>query len=291
MSLGANQITTTSHSNFNPTIWSKETIREFEATLVLGDKVNRSRDGEVRQFGQAIKMNTISNLAAFDKTANTAVSLQDPTESQVTLNVDKHKYAAFLVEDMEKVQANVDLMSEYTSKAGYAVKKAFDTDLANLATGFSQSAGTYNTALTEDAILNGIETIDLNDVPQNDRCFVLRPEAVRDLRDIDDYTRFDGTGYAGSFAYGTVGDGKQMRPNGLVGMLYNAPIYMTTQIAKTGNNISNMYFHKDALAAAVQMSPRVQSDYKLEYLGNLTVVDMLYGVVELRDEAGLELRS
>lgn len=291
MSSGANQITTTSHNGFNPIIWSKEVIRAFEANLVIGDKVNRSSDGEVKQFGQSIKKNTISNLAAFDKAANTAVALQDPSESQVTLTVDQHKYAAFLVEDMEKVQSNVDLMAEYTNKAGYAVKKAFDTSLANLATGFSQSAGTYNTALTEDAMLDAVETLDLADVPQNERCWILRPEAVRDLRDIDDYTRYDGTGYAGAFAMGGIGDAKAIRPNGLVGMLYNAPIYMTTQIAKSGNNISNMYFHKDALAAAMQQSPRVQSDYKLEYLGWLTVVDEIYGVVELRDNAGLELKS
>ncbi len=291
MSLGANQITKTSHNGFLPIIWSKETIRDFEANLVLGNKVNRSRDGEVKQFGQSIKMNTISNLAAYNKANNTAVALQDPTESQVTLNVDKWKYSAFLVEDIVKAQSNVDLMSEYTSKAGYAVSKAFDSDLAALATGFSQSAGTYNTALTEDAMLDSVEILDLQDVPQNDRCWVLRPEAVRDLRDIDDYTRYDGTGYAGAFAMGSVGDGKGIRPSGLVGMLYNAPIYQTTQIQKSGNNISNMYFHRDALAAAVQQNPRVQTQYKLEYLGWLTVVDMLYGVVELRDNAGLELKS
>jgi hypothetical protein len=291
MSLGANQITKASHGNFAPILWSKETIRAFEANLVLGNKVNRSRDGEVRSFGQSIKMNTISNLAAFNKVGNTAVALQDPTESQVTLLINQHKYTAFLVEDIIKAQSNVDLMSEYTSKAGYAVNKAFDSDIAALATGFSQSTGTYNTALTEDVLLDSVETLDLQDVPQNDRCFTLRPEAVRDLRDIDDYTRFDGTGYAGGFAMGSIGDGKGIRPNGLVGMLYNAPVYMTTQIQKAGNNISNMYFHKDAIAAAVQQSPRVQTQYKVEYLGFLTVVDMLYGTVELRDNAGLELKS
>jgi hypothetical protein len=291
MSLGVNDMTTVSHNIFRPELWSKEVIRAFEANLVLGGKVNRSRDSEVSQYGQSIKMNTISNLAAFDKVPNTQVALQDPTESQVTLNINKWKYAAFLVEDMLKAQSNVNLMSEYTSKAGYAVRKALDTDLANLATGFSQSAGAYNTALTEDALLDAVELLDLADVPQNDRCWVLRPEAVRDLRDIDDYTRYDGTGYAGGFAMGTVGNGTQIRPDGLVGMLYNAGVYMTTQIAKSGNNISNMFFHKDALAAAVQQSPRVQSEYKLEYLGWLTVVDILYGVVELRDNAGVELRS
>jgi hypothetical protein len=90
---------------------------------------------------------------------------------------------------------------------------------------------------------------------------------------------------------GAIGDGKGIRPNGLVGTLYNAPVYMTTQIQKSGNNISNMYFHKDAIAAAVQQAPRVQTQYKVEYLGWLTVVDMIYGFVELRDNAGLELKS
>lgn len=289
--LGVNDITTTSHNIFRPEIWSRETIRAFEAVLCLANKVNRSRDSEVSSFGQSIKMNTISNLSAYDKIANTQVALQDPTESQVTLNINKHKYTAFLIEDMLKVQSNVDLMSEYTEKAGYAVKKALDTDLANLATGFSQSAGTYNTALTDTTILTAVQTLDDQDVPQDNRHFVLRPSAVKDLRDIADYTRYDGTGYAGSFAMGSIGDGKAIRPNGLVGMIYNADITMTTQIAKSGNNTSNMYFHKDALAAAVQQAPRTQSEYKLEYLGWLTVVDILYGVVELRDNAGVELKS
>jgi hypothetical protein len=223
--------------------------------------------------------------------ANTQVSLQSPTESQITLSVNNHKYAAFLVEDMEKAQSNVNLMAEYTSKAGYAVKKALDTSLANLATGFSQSAGTYNTALTESTLLDAVLLLDNADVPQNDRCFVLRPKGVRELRAVDDYTRYDGTGYAGNVAAGSLGDGSKIRPNGLVGMLYNAGVYMTTQIAQSGNNISNMLFHKDALAAAVQQLPRVQSEYKLEYLGWLTVVDILYGVVELRDNAGVELKD
>lgn len=291
MSLGANQITKTSHNGFAPVLWSKETIRAFEANLILGNKVNRSRDAEVRDQGQSIKMNSISNLQALDKASNTQVALQDPTESQVTLLINKHKYTAFLVEDLIKAQSNVNLMSEYTEKAGYAIKQALDSDIAALATGFSQFAGAYNTALTEDAMLNAVEALDVADVPSNDRVFVLRPEAVRDLRNIDDYTRYDGTGYAGGFAMGAVGDGKGIRPNGLVGMLYNSEVYMTTQIQKAGNNISNMYFHRDAIAAAVQLAPRVQSEYKLEYLGFLTVTDMIYGVIELRDNAGLELRS
>ena len=291
MSLGANQITPVSAAGFLPIIWSKEVIREVQANLILADKVNRSRDSEVASFGQSIKMNTISNLVALDAVSNTQVALQDPTESQVTLSINKHKYAAFLVEDMVKVQSNVNLMAEYTISAAYAIKKALDTDIANLATGFSQAAGAYASALTEDTILDAVRFLDNADVPLNDRTWVFKPQAVRDLRDIDEFTRYDGTGYAGGFAMGSVGDGKQIRPNGLVGMLYNAPVYMTTQIAQSGTNVSNMYFHRDAIAAAVQQSPRVQSQYKLEYLGNLTVADIIYGVIEMRDTFGVEVKS
>ena len=35
---------------------------------------------------------------------------------------------------------------------------------------------------------------------------------------------------------------------------------------------------------------RLQSDYKLEYLGTLVVADLIFGVIENRDEAGVWIR-
>ena len=49
--------------------------------------------------------------------------------------------------------------------------------------------------------------------------------------------------------------------------------------------------HKEALALAMQKSPRVQTQYKAEYLADLCVVDVIYGVVETRDAFGVELKS
>lgn len=290
MALGTNHMTTTTGDVFRPQVWSKEIIRAFEANLVIADKVWRF-DQDVVQMGKSIVIPQLSNLVALDKVSNTEVTLQAPTEGSITLTLDKHKHTAFLVEDLLDVQSNYNLLAEYTHKAGYAIKRAVDTDLANLATGFSNSTGTYNTTLTVATMLTSAQTLDDNDVPYDNRCWILRPHAVNDLRTLSDYMRYDGTGYAGGHAYGGVGKSEPARPNGLSGMLYNAPVYATTQIAQTGNNISNLYMHREALALAMQKAPRVQSDYRVEHLGHLVVADVIYGVIETRDNAGLELRN
>lgn len=289
MPLGANQMTTTTGNVFRQDIWSKEIIRATEANLVLADKVWRF-DQEVASKGKTVTIPGLSNLVATDKIANTQVTLQSPTETSVVITIDQHKHTAFLVEDILAAQSDYALMSEYTKKAGYAIRRAVDTSVANLATGFSVNKGTYNTTLTTGAILGSVQSLDDNDVPQENRQWVLKPKAVSDLRTISDYTRYDGTGYAGAAATGAIGDGKK-RSNGQVGMLYNSPVYMSTQIAQSGNNISNMYFHKEAIGMAMQKSPRVQTDYVLQFLSDLCVVDVLYGVIETRDLFGVELRA
>lgn len=283
-------MTTTTGSVFRPDIWSKEIIRATEANLVLADKVWRF-DPDVVSKGKTVNIPQLSNLVANDKLSNTEVVLQSPTEGSVTLTINQHKHTAFLVEDILATQSQYSLLSEYTKKAAYAIKRAVDTSIANLATGFSTAKGAYNTTITTAAILGSVQALDDADAPLTDRVWVLKPKAVADLRTISDYTRYDGTGYAGAAAKGGIGDGSAVKSNGQVGMLYNAPVLMSTQIAQSGNNISNMYFHKEAIALAMQKAPRVQSDYVLQYLGNLTVADVMYGLIETRDAFGVELKA
>lgn len=290
MPLGVNQMTTTTGNVFRPDIWSKELTRAFEANLVAADKFSRF-DQDVAYKGKTVQIPNLSNLAAVDKVSNTAVTLQAPTETSITLTLDQHKHAAFLVEDILAAQSQYNLLAEYTQKAGYALRRALDTSILDLATGFSGSAGTYNTTITTTAVLTAVQTLDDADVPMMDRCWILKPHAVSDLRTIADYTKYDGTGYAGGAAYGGIGKADMVRPNGLVGELYNAPVYMTTQVDQTGNNISNMYAHKEAIAVAVQKNVRVQSQNRIEYLSELVVADIIYGVIERRDNAGVEFRN
>ena len=55
----------------------------------------------------------------------------------------------------------------------------------------------------------------------------------------------------------------------------------------TTDQLVGLFLHESALALAMQQNPRMQSQYKLEWLGDLMVADTIFGGGELRDNAGL----
>lgn len=271
-----NNITVTEADVFIPEIWSKDTVVATESKLVLG-KLAWSFDKDAK-MGDTIHVPSLSNLVANDKVKNVKVQLQAPTETNTDISLDTHKEVSFLVEDMAQTQSSRDLRAPYTEKAGYALAKAMDSSLAALAASFSQTKGTYNTAITTDVVLDSIELLDEADAPENDRYFVFRPDVKRDLLDLAAYTSSD---YVGGRPVET----------GSIGSLYGVDTYMSTNIYKTGSNTNNMLFQKEAIALAKQKNVRVQSDYDVQELGWVTVADCIYGVKEMRDNHAVLVKT
>lgn len=269
-------ITTTKADAFIAEVWSKELIEATNPKLVLANLVWRF-DGEAK-MGDTIHVPSLTNLVANDKVANTDVSLQAPTETNTDILINKHKECSFVVEDIAKLKANRDLRAMYTERASTAIARQIDSDIAALAATLSQTKGTYNTAITTDVILDSIETLDLLDVPMDGRAFCFRSDVKRDLLDLAAYTSSD---YV---------DGRPVS-TGAFGSLYGVQTYETNNLVKTGNNTDNMLFHKDAIALAMAQAPRVQSEYSLMKLGDLTVCDAVYGVKEMRDSFGVLVKT
>jgi len=270
-------LTTTTSAEFIPEVWSKMVLKAVEDNLVLANLVTRL-DADVKGRGDIIHIPNVSNLAANDKIAGSEVQLQAPTETSVTLTVNQHKESSFLVEDIADVQSQYNLMSLYTDKAGFAIAEAVDSSLAALASGFSQVQGTFNTAITTDVVLDSIQDLDDANVPQSDRHFVFRPDVKRDLLDLSTYTSKD-----------FVSGGPVQ--SGMIGDLYGVSTYMSNNVLRAGSNTSNMMFHKEAMALAMQNGPRVQSENSIRDLGSIVVADALYGVIELRDTFGVLVRT
>jgi N4-gp56 family major capsid protein len=269
-------MTVTTKANFIPELWSKETIKAVEKNLVVANLVWRF-DSEAKN-GDTIHIPNVSNFTAQDKTAGVTTTPQATTEGKIDLSINTHKEVTFVLEDIAKVQASYDLMGIYTQKAGYTIAQAIDTSLTALASGFSQTKGTFNTAITTDVVLDSIELLDLADVPQDERYFVFQPDVKRDLLDIDRYVSVDFVNQKGV-------------TNGMIGELYGIKTFMSTNVLKSGSNTSNMMFHKQALALALQQAPRAQSDYHLPDLGWRVTVDAIYGVVETRDTFGVLVKT
>ena len=280
---------TTANAVFIPEVWSADIIRAAESNLVLASKVKRY-DGEVKSKGDIIHIPELSNLTAYAKSAGTAVTLNSVTESEKTITVNQHYETSFMIEDISKVQAQPDLMSEYTQKAGYTIAKQLDTSLAGLYTDLSQYVGDGSTNVTDANVIRAIQYLDDADAPENDRVFVIKPSAKADLMAIDKFVLRTGPGW--STDNSPILNG--VKENGFWGDLYGVKVFVTTNLtteAGTPTVVHNLLFQKEAFGLAVQQSPRTQSQYKQEYLATLVTVDILYGYSELRDTFAVDYRA
>jgi hypothetical protein len=283
-------ITTTTASVFLPNLWSMDTLRATERALVAAGLVKRY-DSLVKGRGQAIIIPNISNLSANAKVQNTDVTTQVITETSTTLNINKWYESSFEIEDMVSVQSNYDLRSEYSEKAGYAIAAQVDSDVLALYTTFTTvDVGTYGQDITDATIVAALLALNTGDISLENRAFIIAPSQLAAIMKIDKFVKAD---YLGQYQLPTpVKTGPNSRY--MWGEIYGVPVYYTNQVPVTlasPNQTHNVLLQKEAIALAVQQSPRLQAAYWLPSLAWKVVVDVIYGVVGLRTLAGVEVRS
>lgn len=280
MGLGTNQMTITTGAVFIPEVWSKELQRATESNLVTARLVKRF-DAEVQNVGQIIHIPKISNLVANQKSANTQVSFQAPTESKIDLTVNKHYEASFLIEDYLEAEAAYRIQEEYKEKQAYALAKQIDTDILALNSNVTQTVGTSGVPPTDPNILRAIQYLDDADSPAQDRAFIMKPSLKSSLLAIDKYVNQDFTGM-----------GDVPVKTGLFGQRYGILFYVSTNVPNDANgNPSNIMLQKECFAAALQKNVTIKTDYIIEYLGQAYVAQVLYGVITYRATFGVNVLS
>lgn len=305
MALGTNNTTKTVADKFIPELWSDEVIAGYKKNLVLANLVTRmSHKGKK---GDTVHIPAPARGAASAKGAGAQVTLIAPSHSEVQVSINSHYEYSVLIEDIVEVQALQSLRRFYTDDAGYALATRVDSDLFAQAESLQGgTVGGTGASLWEKAVIGGdgttlfdgsasgggatdigdagirkmILTLDNADVPMDGRSLVIPPIAANDLLGIN---RFTEQQYIGS------GDAIK---TGKIGMIYGVDVYVssncpTVSPASGGDARIGLLLHKDALVLAEQMGVRSQTQYKQEYLGDLFTADTLYGVAELRDNAGV----
>ena len=129
----------TSAAKFIPEIWSDEVIAAYKKNLVLANLVKKM--SMAGKKGDTIHVPKPVRGAAHAKAEGVAVTVQNATEGEVQIAINKHFEYSRLIEDITDVQALSSLRQFYTEDAGYALATQVDTDLHSLATGLG-SAGT-----------------------------------------------------------------------------------------------------------------------------------------------------
>lgn len=300
MPLGTAQQTITTGDVFIPEIWSRKTQRAVESNLVLANLVLR-KDDEVADAGDTFHEPKVSNITANQKAANTQVTLNAPTETEFTMSINRHFESSYLVEDRLKKQAKYAVLDQYSGKAGYAINQRIDSDIAGLYAGLSQQVGNATTAVNDTNLTRGVQYLDDADSPQSERYFVIKPAVLAQLRRIQKFSEWTSLGIspnpaagAGGLSNGSGAVIRRIGPNGLVGTLYNVEVYMTTNLVEesgTSDTVHNLLFQREAFALGLQQKPRMQFQYKQEYLGTLATTDAIWGFAEYRDSFGIDFRS
>lgn len=303
-----------SNSPFVPEEWSMETIAAYKSNLVVAANVTTiSHKGKK---GDAIHIPVPTRGAASAKVAETMVTLQAPSATVLTVSINKHYEYSYMLEDVMDIQGLDSFQRFYTDDSGYALARQIDFDLHVLGTGlqggtldatpgtpaantlaydaavigsdgttlWAESGSGNGAALADAGIRKMIQTLDDEDIPSIDRVWVIPPVEKKNLLGLSRFTE--------QAFVGEMGSQNSIR-NGLVGNLYGDPVRVSTNCptvydsGATNSFRVGMYFQKGAFALAEQLGVRVQRQYQQEYLGTLYTSDTLYGVKELRDDAGV----
>jgi HK97 family phage major capsid protein len=297
----------TAADKFIPEIWSDEVIAAYKANLVLANLVRKmSFKGKK---GDTLHIPKPTRGTAAAKAANTAVTIQANTESEVQVLIDQHFEYSRFIEDIVETQALSSLRSFYTEDAGYALAKKVDDTLIGLAKTFGDGTTTYvhsnsyyidastgltlyalDTVVTSDLFTDAgfrklIQLMDDADVPMDGRKFAIPPSLRNAIMGIDRYNSSDFV------------DGRGVN-NGQIGKLYGIDIYVSSNMptieTAADNSVGDaikaaLLFHTDTMVFAEQLGVRSQTQYKLDYLSTLYTADTLFGVKTVRPEAGFVL--
>ena len=302
MALGTNQVTTTIANNFIPELWSDEVIGAYKSNLVVANLVTKlSHKGKK---GDTIHIPVPARGSASAKAANTQVTLSAATNTVVDVSINKHYEYSKLIEDIAEVQSLASMRKFYTDDAGYALATQVDDDLFALGEGLQGgTVGGSNAASWEKAVIGStgatdytgnssnaaditdagirkmILILDDADVPMDNRAIILPPIAANDMLGINRFTEQQ-----------FIGSGDAIK-TGKIGQIYGVDVYISSNCPSASGNSGadrvGMMIHKDALVLAEQVGVRSQTQYKQEYLGDLFTSDTIYGVAELRNDAGV----
>jgi hypothetical protein len=216
------------NGNFIPEIWSKKLQAKFYAATVLGAIANHDWEGEIKGAGSKVIIRAIPTVTIGDYGIGGTINYQDLTDDKIELLIDKAKYFAFKVDDVDEVQADVPIVNMTTQDAAEQMKITVDTDvLGNVYSNAGNALAT--TIITSSNVLGWIidagVKLDEANVPEEGRWLVIPPWIAGMIKqsDLKDAS--------------LAGDGTSIMRNGRLGMIDRFTLFNSNNLALTGTGV------------------------------------------------------
>lgn len=243
-------------------------------------------------------------------TQGAEITTAGPAQNDVTLTVSTHEYVAYIIGDLQAVQllSSFPFNEVYVKKSAGVLRTSLEDGLFGLWSGLSTSTiGDTATVLTDSEIRQAINAAESRnfDINDGDWSFFFHPYVFWvQLGAVAKYYDQSQRGPQSASGFVQTGNFGAGNPNtAMKGTLYGVPVQVSSRVVSGLQTYRNLLANKMAFGYATQTlhTPgsnstegsrvRAQSGYERRNLGNLTVVDMIWGATELRDELAVLLNA
>jgi hypothetical protein len=296
--LGATSVPVT--HNYIPQLYGKKVLYDFYKSTVWKEVTNTDYEGQFKNAGESIQIRYAPEITTSNYTKGLAITYEVPAHDSVEMTISYAKYQAFRVDDVDKVQMDVDLMNMYATDAAQRLQIQVDVDvLTAMATGVHAS----NTGATAGAISGDIQLGAVTDATTNievDRTNAL--DKLVDLgqalteQNIPEGDRFAiiPAWYASRLKLSDIkaadfsGDSTGVVRTGLIGMIDGMKIYVNNSVYSAASGAETSYYvvagTKAATSFALQLS-KVDTLKIPESFGEYWRTLWVYGIKVIRSEA------
>ncbi len=233
-------------NHFIPEVFSKKLQAKFYAQTVLSEVTTNEYEGEISGMGNKVNIRTVPSVTVADYTGS--LSYADVTSGTIELDINKAKSYAFKVDDILRLQADIDFMNEAANDAAQNMKISIEQDVfANVAAGstltdINATPSNITTGTILGHILDAGTQLDENNIPEDGRFMIVNP-AIASLLKQSELRQ----------AYLT-GDNVSPLRNGYIGMVDRFKMFVSNNLSTTSGVTSGLYGHPKAIAYASQFT-------------------------------------
>lgn len=229
-------------------------------------------------------------------TQGAEVTTESQTLDDITLAINTHRYVSTNIgdKDARQILSSFDINAALARKFRNMCFDGLEDALAALWSGLStNSVGDTGTVLTDLELRQAVEKLDTGNFDLSMASWVLHPTVF--WTQVAAISKIYDASIAGTSGAGVSGD---FGPAAGIarGSVYGIPLYLSSNVVSGLQTYRNLLLHKEAFGYAIQTpgaqgDVRVQAQNRLANIATLAVVDIVYGVVEMRDAAGVVVNA
>ena len=221
-------------STFIPELWSARLLQGLEKSHVATNLVNRDYEGQIRNQGDKVNINTLSDVAIKTYTPNSDIaSPDDLTTTKQQLEITEADYFNIQLDDVDRVQAAGELMDTAMRNVAYKMNDRTDSFiLGKIASGVDSGniIGTTESPIqvTKNNIYESIiemrTKLDKANVPTSGRTIIIPPEIYALLLQDERFVKSDAVA------------GQNVLVNGLVGRVAGFDVFESNNVVYDTDN-------------------------------------------------------